>query len=295
MSGLQKGFRSNHRPIWLSRLFYFSLFLFTIVCFQNCSQGFQSTVPTDNSDASDVGAVDAPPSNEDPAPLKVTPPQSILFIGNSFTYTTGQHPYNNLPDLVRNLFINEGILVSIDLDTYPDAYFKSHLSRPSVRSSIESKKFEVVVFQGHSTEAEFPENMKQFGMELINLAKNADVNSVLFMTWNRADRSSDTFSNIISIQYNKLGSDNSVPVAPIGLAWEIFKKENPSVNLYLDNRHANAIGSYIAAATFYSFFTGKTSVGLKYIGVLDSKDAAAAQRAAWQAIQQHNQFYVKSR
>lgn len=287
-------------------IFGLALFLFIGLAFQNCGQKFQSGIEgavqnasTDVNQPSGDSDTTHPPSNEDPVVevpgSKVIAPQSILFIGNSFTYTSDRQPYNNLPELIRNLFLSANLNVEIQRDTFPDAYFRTHLDRASVLENINSKRYEAVVFQGHSTEAENSVNMQRYGTQLIQLARAAQATPVLFMTWNRADRPVSTFTDSIRVQYEKLGKDTSTAVAPVGLAWEIFKNANPTINLYVDNRHPNAIGSYIAAVTFYSFFTGKTPIGLAYKGELNSVDAEAAQSAAWQAITQYNQFYLKTK
>lgn len=61
--------------------------------------------------------------------------------------------------------------------------------------------------------------------------------------------------------YINMGKKNNALVAPVGEVWATIRKENPNVNLYLDDVHPNVTGTYIAACVFYATFFDKASAG----------------------------------
>ena len=61
--------------------------------------------------------------------------------------------------------------------------------------------------------------------------------------------------------YIEMGKNNRALIAPVGEVWRAIRKEKPSLNLYSDNVHPNATGTYLAACVFYATFFGEASTG----------------------------------
>jgi hypothetical protein len=74
---------------------------------------------------------------------------------------------------------------------------------------------------------------------------------VLYMTWARQNRSSsqDTLDQSFLRGVNQIGA----LAVPVGAAWKEFGRQEPSQILYAqDGSHPSALGSYVAASTFYN-------------------------------------------
>src|SRR4051812_33021409 len=74
-----------------------------------------------------------------------TPPQTVLFIGNSFTAR------NNLPGKIASLAAAAGIDFQHHLINVGGASLRTHWNNGDARKSIESGGFEYVVLQEQST------------------------------------------------------------------------------------------------------------------------------------------------
>ena len=121
------------------------------------------------------------------------------------------------------------------------------------------------------------------------MTKSAGSKPVLFMTWDYVNRNANQAR--IERSYTDLGAAHNVPVAVPGIAFKIYRDKYPSSSIHSDQIHPNNLGTYLAACTFYSFFSGKSPVGLSYTFGLNATDARRAQEVAWEATQQYGQFY----
>lgn len=214
----------------------------------------------------------------------VVPPKSILFIGNSITNAGGGQWVE-----VKKLFEASGRSVSTDRDAVGGKKFIDHFNRTSATNKIKSGNYETVLLQGHTQDSANRSQMLDYGGRLIDMARNAGSKPALFMTF-EYNNGGGNFPRAKEA-YEALGSNKNVPVAPVGMAFKLFK-ERHSTNLYADTVHQNGLGVYLVACTLYAFFTGESPEGISYVrSGINATDARNAQKAAWDAVQAYGQFY----
>jgi len=225
---------------------------------------------------------------EPPIITGIDPPQSILFVGNSFTF------YNNaIYTHLRKLLVAEDpsnrdniFLKSMTISGANLVDHKSGLSQ-----LLTSRNWDVVVLQGHSLEPigedtapGFQSTARVFS-EAIRL-RGAE--PVLFMTWAYADRPEMTTQ--LASAFRRLGRKLDVPVIPVGLAFTQARNDIPGVVLHdPDQKHPSLAGTYLAAAVFYASLYGQSPVGIGYDAGLDEGLARKLRQTAWQTVQEYYQ------
>lgn len=239
-----------------------------------------------------LGATETPSRNEPPSP------DSILFIGNSFTY------YNNslhmhVRELAQSIF-NErhqkkkAKKLYTKALTISGAHLEDHvLGAKGMISEFrnDGKRFawDVVVVQGFSRGPIEPESAPSFrhsARRLDQWIRESGSKTVLFMTW--AYRDHPEMSAPLAQAYTKLGSEIGALVVPVGLAFDLARIENPKMNLHdPDKKHPSLLGTYLAANVFFAALYGETPVGGQYTAGLSSEQATFAQQIAWRAVRQY--------
>ncbi len=68
--------------------------------------------------------------------------------------------------------------------------------------------------------------------------------------------------------YSEIAAELQVPVAPVGHAWFVAMKNNPRLNLWVDDRHPNEQGAYLAACIFYAVIFREDPSKLDYMANL---------------------------
>ena len=77
------------------------------------------------------------------------------------------------------------------------------------------------------------------------------------------------------------GEKSKSIVIPVGLAFEIAYKINPSIRLHLpDGTHPNMLGTYLASSTVFATLTDASPEGLEYdyMGRVNDNDKAFLQK-----------------
>jgi hypothetical protein len=86
------------------------------------------------------------------------------------------------------------------------------------------------------------------------------------MTWPRRlprpDSGVQPMAKAVADAYLGIGRELSVPVAPVGLAWEETRRRIPALDLHIwDGSHPNQTGSYLAGLVVYATLTGRSPIG----------------------------------
>lgn len=210
----------------------------------------------------------------------IEPPDSILFVGNSFIY------YNNsLHNHVRNLMRdNDQPVEVVRAMTISGARLAAHL--PAIDAQLESRDWDIVVLQGNSMEAIDPEMVPGFqraATELAHRIHQSGAIPVFFMTWARTDQPGQT--TVLDDAYTGIGNDTHALVVPVGLAFATASEQLPGVALRIaDRRHPTVAGSYLAACTFYAAFFRDASIGNGYTAGLDADIAKSLQQIAQETV-----------
>lgn len=223
------------------------------------------------------------PTNHEP----VDAPQSILFVGNSFTF------YNNsiYSHLRKFLFAEDPATrqeIFLKSMTISGAVLADH--RGGLQQMLESRPWEVIVLQGHSREAIDPTLAPAFQPvvhEFSEKIRSKGAEPVLFMTWAYADRPDMTDKLVRA--YTRLGEASGIRVIPVGLAFAQARKQINDVRLHdADNVHPSLEGTYLAAAVFYSALYGKSPLELGYEAGMDGTLARQLRGVAWKTVSDYS-------
>ena len=180
-----------------------------------------------------------------------SPPQSILFVGNSFTF------YNNA--IYTHL---RGLLVADDPSNRQSVFVKSMTISGAVLGDHQGgldqmlalRPWAVVVLQGHSLEAIEPDRRPglvdaagRFGKAILDRGARP----VLFMTWAYAGQPEMTPRLVRA--YTEIGRELDMMVVPVGLAFDDALKTIAGLRLHhADRIHPSLEGTYLAACVFYA-------------------------------------------
>jgi hypothetical protein len=202
----------------------------------------------------------------------------VLFIGNSFTAR------NDLPGLISQLAGARGKSLEHRLIHAGGASLRAHWNAGAAAQAIRDGGYEAVVLQEQSTlpvknAARMHENVRLFG----EVIKAAGAKTVLYMTWARANAPES--QQAIVDAYTAVGEELGATVAPVGVAWQRFLRDNDRPVLHdRDLSHPTAAGSYLAACVFLTALFRESPVGVDVdVPGLSAGERAALQAAAWQA------------
>lgn len=214
-------------------------------------------------------------------------PESILFVGNSFTF------YNNA--IYTHL---RGLLVAQDPSNRKKIFLKSMTisgatladHRSGLSQLLTSRSWDVVVLQGQSRESLDDDTARGFRSTAriySEAIRSQGAVPVLFMTWAYADRPEMTTQ--LANAFRRLGNKLDVPVIPVGLAFAQAQDEIPGIVLHdKDQKHPSLEGTYLAAVVFYASLYGNSPVELGYNAGLDEKLARKLRQTAWQTVQDYH-------
>ena len=253
-------------------------------------------------DAMSDGGMDAGPDVVDAGPPLPEPPESIFFVGNSFTFG------GPIPTLVRDLAAAGGHPVpDVDYRAVGGRTLRWHRedTDPENAPNRVGEGWDVVVLQEYSTgatdSAGDPMRFKEDATWFHDLARNAqpDCRVVLYETWARRFNHGiypGTFDDPEDMQaqirfhYND-AADNYIPamtmlepnvvVAPAGDAWELQLMGGEPPKLHGDDDyHAGRAGQYLNALVIYSTIYGTATMGLDPLVGLSEEVATMLQEAA---------------
>ncbi|MEN9559444.1 MAG: hypothetical protein RLZZ502_655 [Pseudomonadota bacterium] len=232
------------------------------------------------------------------------PPQSVLWVGNSFFY------YNNsLHGHVANLARAgdkriRGVSATIsgsgldwhDVGSYlrPEGIGRySFVGDNEIRFNQTGRQFDSAVMMDCSQcpiheklGPVFHETVKKHSATL----RAAGVEPVLFMSWAYKDKPEMTEQ--LAQQYVKAGKENGALVLPVGLAFAQAIAADKNLELYVpDKRHPSLAGTYLAACVVYASFYKQSPEGLNYTAGLDAATVKLLQTAAWETAK--NFFQIK--
>lgn len=213
----------------------------------------------------------------------IDPPESILFVGNSFTF------YNNsVYTHLRKLLVADDPSsrgkIFLKSMTISGALLSDH--RDGLMQVLSSREWDVLVLQGQSRELldeKTAPGFKSTVRTYSDAIRSRGAEPVLFMTWAYADK--PEMSVQLANEFRQLGKKMDIPVIPVGLAFKRALEELPGVVLHAaDQKHPSLEGTYLAAAVFYSALYGKSPVALNYSAGLDDNIARQLRQTAWQTV-----------
>lgn len=169
--------------------------------------------------------------------------QSMLFVGNSYTFANGGI-WLQVKEIYQSL---ETDTLSVSSVTTGGATFQDHWQNQSLREKIQSGEWNMVVLQEQSCMPVVrPELTYTYGDSLSLLVTESGCEPVFFMTW---ARKRDPFMlEGLELGYSRMGFANGAVVSPCGIAFDIVRREEPGIDPYAsDGAHPSLHGTYLAA------------------------------------------------
>jgi hypothetical protein len=218
-------------------------------------------------------------------------PDSILFIGDSFTWAVG-----GIGTHVAALAASEEPphAVTTDASTMDRSTLEIHhqMSEPdSMDGAIDAIRegtHDIVVLQDDIPEylehevAPFLESARLFDAEI----KAAGAETVFFMTWPYERLDWVSLDEIVAA-HRLVEAELGAKVAPVGVAMANALAERPDLAMLgPDAENESPAGAHLAAAVIYATLYDRSPEGLPYHHwVLSTDDAAFLQRVAWETVE----------
>ena len=216
------------------------------------------------------------------------PPRSILFIGDSLTYSQNGI-YFHLEKMAASA--KPPLTIKAEKAVVPGASLKMLWERATEpRQFIAQGAYEVVVIQEDLPETDIP-SFRDYARRFVAEVDRPQSRPVLLMAW--AYRRLGWISMAeIAQAHRDVSLELGVDVAPVGLAWERAMKERPDIDLFVaDREHPSIYGTYLATAVVYTTVFDKDPSALTYLppGVT-AEVGAFLRRVAWQTCQEYRRL-----
>jgi hypothetical protein len=176
----------------------------------------------------------------------------VLLIGNSHSAR------NNVPDLIENLIEvgQPGAIVHVD-NAPRWVFLAERIGDKVTQKSLESRPWTHVVLQAQKYSSSgryyYPTDAAE---EWIRRVRKLDAEPVLFPEWPRKGNAEE--GPRVHGLHMGIAEREPACVAPMGLAWQIVRDDNPEIQLYArDGNHSNRAGALLAALVLYQAITGR--------------------------------------
>ena len=203
----------------------------------------------------------------------------ILFIGNSFTYV------NDLPAMLVNLAASDPgnpTQLSVKGFTYENADLGFMLRETGALAWARANPVDYVVLQDHSgwyALPEWTERAQRDTAAWVDALRPLKATPVLFAPWADGE-GSNVYTDPEFYAYGKTPAEDTleseqttgllaqslnVPMVRVARAFNQAEKTGRVPDLYQSDRHhPSAAGTYLAALSFYRFFTRRSGVDATY-------------------------------
>lgn len=217
----------------------------------------------------------------------------ILFIGNSYTFT------HNMPQQMVEMARsdpNNRTAYLVQSVTKGGVSLEEMWALPEVQQLL-AEKWDYVVLQQQSFWAMFPDSVIssiKIARDYDKLIKQAGGRTLLFTTWARkpgshwySDEQSaflknpDYMQKKFNEQTQALAEKIGAVAIPVGGYWAYVNSAFPDIDLYsADATHPSVAGSYLSAAVFYRYLSGRTLEIVSYVPPGISAETAKRLREA---------------
>lgn len=156
---------------------------------------------------------------------------------------------------------------------------------------MQSAKWDFVVLQEQSQIPANPllRNSKMYpgARKLVEQIRSLGATPIFFQTsGNRNGWPENGLANYESMQleiirgYSEIAHELNVSVAPVGEAWRLAMSKGRQFDLWVDDRHPNEQGGYLAACILYATIFHSSPVKAQYTGSLPSDLAQELKKIA---------------
>ena len=210
----------------------------------------------------------------------------VLFIGNSYTSV------NDLPDTYADLAWAGGHRVQTEALDEGGWTLAQHLAASETAPTIDSERWDDVVLQEQSQLPSLAVDrtgmMYPAATKLVAMIRQRGAQPIFYLTFAHQDGWSEeglpdypSMQAAIDAGYMRIADQLSVPVAPVGAAWETVVGEASHPDMWQsDGTHPTVSGTYLAACVFYATIFRQSPVGLGYDDGLPSGEAHTLQTVA---------------
>lgn len=210
------------------------------------------------------------------AGLTAAEPQSVLFIGNSLTFT------NDLPQVLAALAQAGGRPpLELGRELVGGRTLAQHWSEGRALAALRARPWTWVVLQDQSTRTlDQPAEFADYGRRFIAAALERGARPVLYATWARLGEMPT--QERITAAYRGLAQESGALLVTAGDAFARYRQAHGDGVLFTDNRHPTPAGTYLAACCFYATLYQADPAGLPAIpAILSGGQAEELQRLAW--------------
>jgi hypothetical protein len=171
-----------------------------------------------------------------------------------------------------------------------------HVNSSDTIAKIRSEKWKFVVLQEQSEvpsiQQSRTEEMYPAARILVGDIEQIGAKPIFFITWAHRDglptNGMPNYANMqaqINNGYTFMAQAFSIPVAPVGYAWQAVRNQYPQINLWQDDgSHPTEEGTYLAACVFYADIFRQSPEGLAYQANLSTETAQALQKTAAEIV-----------
>lgn len=216
----------------------------------------------------------------------------VLYIGNSYIAS------NNMPAIVDSIVAAMGDTIIYDQSVLGGYTLNQHSTNISTIGKIFSQPWDIVILQEQSQmpswdPSQVAVEVYPYATRLDSMVKANDTCSqtLFLMTWGRASGDASncpfyppvcTFGGMqkrLRESYMQMAITNNALVAPVGMAFKVFKDSVYSPLLYTaDSSHPSYAGSYLEALVLYSSIFHKKAINCSFVGSLIPPDAYRLRR-----------------
>lgn len=210
--------------------------------------------------------------------------QSVLLIGNSFTYFYGE------PLMLQEIAFSQGLWLDVHTSLKGGQTFRDHTGLQMTLRSTSREVYDYAFIQGQSQEpAQYASDLvagrdvKLALCELCDHIREVSPECSIFVeqTWAYAAGdcggfgSMESFDALLADGTAKLALAGRAGVNPVGPAFAAVRADGSPVNLFFpDNKHQGLAGSYLKACVTYLKISGKAFHGAVPSCGLPEDDAA---------------------
>ncbi|MBQ8471295.1 MAG: hypothetical protein IJ502_05090 [Alistipes sp.] len=235
----------------------------------------------------------------------------LLFIGNSYTF------YNLYPMQLTEIAWYEGHYLDCEIYVHGGYNTTQHLANHVAHETIAEGGYDYTFLQDQSLSALYIGTTLDHGVisemkRLITLVKEYNPQSTIFIeqTWGRREGNNaintkqqalveahpsfftdyEAMQRVIIANTNRMSEELDTALSPVGVAWQIVRREHPEIELYAkDAHHPSTAGSYLSAVVAYQMLF-RTPFSTQAANVdLDAATAAYLRSVAERVVLQGEQ------
>lgn len=210
---------------------------------------------------------------------------SILYVGNSFTFT------GDVPKQVSILSKMYGL--SIDYETICYAGTKLCWVKNEATEKMKNNDYDYVIFQDHGSRPVF--ERKDFLSDVEILCKKARESRAIPALYNPAwaninGRPNKKYQVLLTLSYETAARINNTILINAAEAWIYAYEKHPDISLYQKGDfHANDAGAYLTACVFVSTLFNLCIKDIAENNIYHGDDVIRLAQAAWEYVSYYNE------